>query len=229
MTILKTSQLVKEYKSGDNIIKAVDTVDIEIQEGEFVSIVGPSGSGKSTLLYLLGLLETPSSGSVFFQDQDLSKLRNSLQADYRRNQVGFVFQMYNLLPVLSAWENVKVPMSPYRAKFNLSERAQELLEQVGLGHRSKHLPSQLSGGEQQRVAIARALLNKPKVLLADEPTGNLDSKAGESILDLLEQMRSEYGLTLVLVTHDLGIPNRADRIISLLDGKVVNSGTAAAI
>lgn len=223
MPLLATRELVKEYKSGENVIMAVNAVDLSILKGEFISIVGPSGSGKSTLLYLLGLLEKPSSGAVLYQGKDLNQLSDNKQADFRRTQVGFIFQQYNLLPVLNALENVKVPMMPYRAKFNLNTRGKELLEQVGLSQREKHLPSQLSGGEQQRVAIARALLNKPEILLADEPTGNLDSKAGEQVLSLLEEMRLEYGLTLVLVSHDEGIAARADRTIRLLDGKVTDS------
>lgn len=220
MAILETCQLVRQYSAGSNIVRAVDCIDLKIREGEFLSITGPSGSGKTTLLYLLGLLEKPTGGQVLYQGEDLQKLTGKQQADFRRTQVGFVFQMYYLLPVLTALENVKTPMMPYRTKYNLNSRAKELLEQVGLGQREKHLPSQLSGGEQQRVAIARALLNEPKVLLADEPTGNLDSKAGEQILNLLVQMRRDYGLTLVLVTHDEGVATRADRQIRLLDGKI---------
>lgn len=228
MAILETVELVKEYKSGEDVVRAVNGVDLTVEEGEFVSVVGPSGSGKSTLLYLLGLLEQPTSGSVLFRGKDLYKLSNSKQADFRRNQVGFVFQQYNLLPVLNAIENVKVPMMPYKTDFNLNARAKELLEQVGLSHRAKHLPSQLSGGEQQRVAIARALLSKPEIVLADEPTGNLDSKSGEQVLTLLEDMRKEYGLTLVLVSHDERIADRADRIVRLLDGKIVGAAERSA-
>jgi len=224
MPVLETKDLTKEYKSGLDTVRAVDSISLSIKEGEFVSIVGQSGSGKSTLLYLLGILENPTQGSVFYQGEDLNRLSNSKQSDFRRTQVGFVFQQYNLLPVLNALENVKAPMMPYRTKFNLNARAKELLEQVGLSHREKHLPSQLSGGEQQRVAIARALLSKPKILLADEPTGNLDSKAGEQVLNLLENMGREYGLTLVLVTHDERVAARADRTIGLLDGRIADSG-----
>lgn len=229
MMIFETRQLAREYRSGASVIKAVNYIDLSIQEGEFLSITGPSGSGKTTLLYLLGLLEKPTSGQVLYKGKDLQKLTGKEQADFRRTEIGFVFQMYYLLPVLTAHENVKIPMAPYRAKYNLNNRAKELLEQVGLEQREKHLPSQLSGGEQQRVAIARALLNKPKVLLADEPTGNLDSKSGDQILSLLEQMRREYGLTLVLVTHDKEVAARADRTISILDGRIEKQEEIAVI
>ncbi|MTI96909.1 MAG: ABC transporter ATP-binding protein [Firmicutes bacterium] len=221
MAILQTKDLVKEYKSGESVVRAVNGITMDINEGEFVAIVGPSGSGKSTLLYLLGLLEQPTSGSVLCKGEDLNALSSSKQADFRRNQVGFVFQQYNLLPVLNAAENIKVPLIPYKTDFNLNERANELLELVGLSHRAGHLPSQLSGGEQQRVAIARALLSKPEIVLADEPTGNLDSKNGEQVLSLLEEMRNKLGLTLVLITHDEAVARRADRIVRLKDGVLV--------
>ena len=221
MTIIETRDIVREYKSGEGVIRAVDGVSFTVKEGEFVSVAGPSGSGKSTLLYLLGLLEQPTSGSVYFRGEDLGNYSNRLQADFRRTKMGFVFQQFNLLPVLSALDNVKVAMMPYRSDFNLNQRAEEMLEQVGLSHRSKHLPTQLSGGEQQRVAIARALLSRPQLLLADEPTGNLDSTSGLEILKLLENMRREHGLTMVLVTHDESIASRSDRVIRLNDGVIV--------
>lgn len=224
--ILQTKELIKEFKSGEGLVQAVNGINLDIKAGDFVAIVGPSGSGKSTLLYLMGLLEQPTSGSVYYKGENLNALSSRQQADFRRIQVGFVFQQYNLLPVLNALENVKVPMIPYKRDFNLDKRAKELLELVGLSHRAKHLPSQLSGGEQQRVAIARALLAQPEIVLADEPTGNLDSSNGQQILSLLEDMQSQLGLTLVIVTHDEGIARRANTIVRLEDGVVVGTGAA---
>lgn len=219
--IIETKEIIKEYKSGEGVVRAVAGVNLKVSKGEFVAIAGPSGSGKSTLLYLLGLLEQPTSGDIYFKGEDLGKYSSRLQADFRRTKMGFVFQQYNLLPVLNALENIKVPMMPYRPSYDLSKRARDLLEQVGLSHRAKHLPAQLSGGEQQRVAIARALLSRPELLLADEPTGNMDSKNGKQVLQLIEDLRREYGLTLIMVTHDEAIAARADRIVRINDGLII--------
>jgi len=186
-------------------------------------VVGPSGSGKSTLLNLIGAIDQPSSGSLLVAGSELIKLKADALADFRRQQIGLVFQLFNLVPVLSAVENVKLPLVPYPPKgFSLDKRAKELLAQVGLTGRSNHLPSQLSGGEQQRVAIARALINHPALLLADEPTGNLDSKAGGEVIALFRQLHEQEGVTIVMVTHDPQVAAQAGRVIELRDGRLVD-------
>ncbi len=205
--------VVKAYGSGDGRVSAVDGIDLVIERGEFVVVAGPSGSGKTTLLQLLGALDRPTSGSVVFEGTDLATVGDRGLARLRRDRLGFVFQQFNLIPTLTALQNVQVPMSGNRA------RAQELLERVGLGARAGHLPSQLSGGEQQRVAIARALANEPDVLLADEPTGNLDTATGEEIVALLRGLW-EDGLSLVLITHDPAVAGTAPRVVHLRDGRV---------
>ena len=212
---------VKTYGSGSVEVRAVDGIDLEIRRGEFVVIVGPSGSGKSTMLQLLGALDRPSDGAVEFEGRDLRKLHDRELADLRLKTIGFIFQQFNLIPTLSAQENVELAMAPTRiAAQERASVAREMLGVVELGGRADHLPSQLSGGEQQRVAIARALANRPDVLLADEPTGNLDSKTGQTILELLYKLWSEAGLTVVLITHDPGIAERAPRVVRLADGRV---------
>jgi putative ABC transport system ATP-binding protein len=205
--------VVKAYGSGGARVRAVDGVDLLIERGEFVVVAGPSGSGKTTLLQLLGALDRPTIGSVAFEDADLAGAGDRALARLRRDRLGFVFQQFNLIPTLTARQNVEVPMNGNRA------RAAELLERVGLGARAGHLPSQLSGGEQQRVAIARALANEPDVLLADEPTGNLDSATGEEIVALLRGLW-EDGLSLVLITHDPAVAGTAPRVVHLRDGRV---------
>jgi len=221
--ILRTENLHKVYGNGEAAVHALRGVNLEVAAGEFVAIQGPSGSGKSTLLHILGTLDTPTEGRVWLLDTEVSTLRGDALADFRREHIGFVFQMFYLIPEMTALENVMLPLLPYRrrAGFDVEARARELLAQVGLAKRENHLPGQLSGGEQQRVALARALLNRPSILLADEPTGNLDSQAGEAVLRLLEQMREAYGLTVVLVTHDDEVAARADRIVRLRDGVAV--------
>jgi len=220
--MIVTENLTKIYTDGAPV-RALDGVTLEIGAGEFVAITGPSGSGKSTLLNLIGTLDRPTSGRVVVDGVDVGTLRGNALADFRRERIGFVFQMFHLVPTLTALENVMLPLIPYRRglKFRLEERAQELLEAVGLGDRLHHLPGQLSGGEQQRVAIARALINTPKVILADEPTGNLDSRAGAEIVALLRQLNRERGVTVLVATHNEAVAQAADRILRLRDGRVV--------
>jgi putative ABC transport system ATP-binding protein len=205
--------VVKAYGSGGAQVRAVDGIDLDIERREFVVVAGPSGSGKTTLLQLLGALDRPTSGSVVFEDTDLAAVGDGGLARLRRDRLGFVFQQFNLIPTLTALQNVEVPMNGNRP------RALELLERVGLGPRAGHLPSQLSGGEQQRVAIARALANQPDVLLADEPTGNLDTATGEEIVALLRGLW-EDGLSLVLITHDPAVAGTAPRVVHMRDGRV---------
>lgn len=220
--MITTENLTKIYTDGAPV-RALDDVTLEIAAGEFVAITGPSGSGKSTLLNLIGTLDRPTSGRVVVDGVDVGTLRGNALADFRRERIGFVFQMFHLVPTLTALENVMLPLVPYRRglKFRLEERARELLETVGLGDRLHHLPGQLSGGEQQRVAIARALINTPKVILADEPTGNLDSQAGAEIVALLRQLNRERGVTVLVATHNEAVAQAADRILRLRDGRIV--------
>ena len=222
--IVTTENLTKVYGDGAEA-RALDGVSLEVGDGEFLAITGPSGSGKTTLLNLIGTLDHPTSGRVVVDGVDINTLRGNALADFRRQKIGFIFQLFNLVPMLTALENVMLPLLPYRRglSFNLKERAQELLEMVGLWERLHHLPGQLSGGEQQRVAIARALVNHPRLILADEPTGNVDSKAGQEIVDLLRRLNRELGLTVVLVTHDVALAAQADRMVHLHDGKLSQS------
>jgi ABC-type lipoprotein export system ATPase subunit len=216
--------LGKVYKGGETrAVVGLEEVNLTIERGEFVAVIGPSGSGKSTLLNLIGGIDRPTDGTLLVDGVDLGSLSGDALADFRRDTVGLIFQLFNLVPVLSALENVKLPLIPYPPKgFNLDKQARSLLEQVGLGKRLSHLPSQLSGGEQQRVAVARALINNPEMLLADEPTGNLDSRAGGEILDLFTDLHQELGMTIIMVTHDPDIAARAQRIIELRDGRLVD-------
>lgn len=224
--IVQIGSLIKEYGDGTSV-RVLDDVSISIASGEFVAIRGPSGSGKSTLLNLIGTLDNPTSGRVVIDGMDIGTLNGDALADFRRAKIGFVFQLFNLVPTLNALENVILPLLPYRRslKFNLEGRGRELLTRMRLDGRLHHLPGQLSGGEQQRVAIARALINSPSLILADEPTGNLDTKIGEEIVRLLRQLNQEQGLTLVLVTHDATVASQADRIIHLQDGRLLEEGT----
>ena len=219
----------RRYGDGDGLVDALADVDLEVREGEFVAVVGPSGSGKSTLLQILGALDRPTTGTSTFEGRDLARLGDDALAALRLERIGFVFQQFNLIPTLTARENVEVAIAPTGAPAaERIGRADGLLERVGLGDRIGHLPSQLSGGEQQRVAIARALANSPDVLLADEPTGNLDSATGGSILGLLRTLWSETGVTVVLITHDAGIAAQAERLIELADGRVADGSRGAA-
>jgi len=217
--MIQAQQLTRSFTEG-TVVQALDGVDFNVDQGDFVAIVGPSGSGKSTLLNLLGTLDRPTSGTLAINGVNVSTLGDDALADFRRTHIGFVFQLFNLIPALTALDNVMLPLIPYKRglEFDLEPRARDLLNQVGLGHRTTHLPSQLSGGEQQRVAIARALVNNPVLILGDEPTGNLDSHRGAEILALLQQLNRDVGVTIVMVTHDLGIAALANRTVVLKDG-----------
>ena len=225
--VVQTESLSKSYGDGFPV-NALSEVSITIPEGDFIAVSGPSGSGKSTLLNLMGTLERPTSGRVMVDGVDVNTLNGNALADFRREKIGFVFQLFNLLPASTALENVMLPLLPYRRglSFNLAERAQELLEGIGLEERLNHLPGQLSGGEQQRVAIARALINHPKLILADEPTGNLDSKNGDEVMKLLVDLNAQ-GTTIVMVTHSDVCANSSKRIIQLLDGDIVGEKSPA--
>src|SRR3954454_3211725 len=220
--MLQARQLTKEYQSGDHRLAVLRDVSFSIPDGAFVAIVGPSGRGKTTLLGLLAGLDVPSSGTVMLDGTDLGKLSEDKRAQLRGAKVGFVFQSFQLIPTLTALENVQVPLE-LRGDDGAPARARELLGRVGLGDRVDHFPNQLSGGEQQRVAIARAFSNAPRLLFADEPTGNLDSDTGERIVELLLTLNREAGTTIVLVTHDLVLARRAQRVIRLADGAVVSA------
>ena len=220
--MLKVKDLSKSFKSGDTTVKAVDDISLDVPDGNFVSIIGRSGSGKSTLLSLLGALDQPTSGSIEVDNQDVAKLRNHALTSYRCKKIGFVFQSYNLVPNLTAAENVMLPMEfAGVSKNERKERAQKLLDQVGItDDKQLRKPGQLSGGEQQRVAIARALANQPNLILADEPTGNLDSHNGKMIFDLLHNLARSEKTTIVVATHDLSIAGKTDRTFKLQDGKL---------
>lgn len=222
MNIVETIGLTKSYGKGETRVDALSSVDLTIRQGEFVAVIGPSGSGKSTLLHLLGGLDRPSEGKVLIGGKDIYKLPEEELSIFRRRQVGFIFQSYNLIPVLSAEENMVLPLmldgkSVDRTYF------EELLRTLGLTERRKHLPSELSGGQQQRVSIGRALAYKPSIVLADEPTGNLDRKNSKEVLDLLRLTVTKYHQTLIVITHDLEIASQADRIIGIEDGHIVRN------
>jgi putative ABC transport system ATP-binding protein len=219
--LIRMVGLTRQYRMGPSVVSAVDGIDLEIGRGEAVALVGPSGSGKSTLLNLLGGLDRPTSGEIWVDGENIAKAPARRLVLHRRERVGFVFQSFNLLPHRTALENVEVPLTiAGLPRAERRERARQLLERVGLGARTTHRPNQLSGGEQQRVAIARSLANEPSILLADEPTGNLDSATGEEVLSLLLDLNAG-GLTLIIVTHDASVASVADRIVRLRDGKVV--------
>jgi putative ABC transport system ATP-binding protein len=225
--MLIAKEVTKEYRSGDNQLAVLRDVTFEIPQGSFVAIVGPSGSGKTTLLGLLAGLDTPTRGKIFLDDSDLTAMSENGRARLRGEKVGFVFQSFQLIPTLTAQENIQVPLE-LRGDARADVRARELLERVGLGGRGHHFPTQLSGGEQQRVAIARAFANNPRILFADEPTGNLDGATGERIVELLESINTNEGSTVILVTHDQNIAAHAARTIRLRDGIVVEDTGAAA-
>ena len=231
-SIIKLVGLTRQYRVGPTLVQAVAGVDLEISRGEAVALVGPSGSGKSTLLNLVGGLDRPSGGEIWVDEEDLARAPGKRLVEHRKRRVGFIFQSFNLLPYRTALENVEVPMMiAGLSRSERRERAHSLLREVGLEARTGHRPSQLSGGEQQRVAIARALSMEPLILLADEPTGNLDSATGEGVMSLLRELNSN-GLTLIIVTHDMAVAQYAHRIVRLRDGKVVtieNSATSASL
>ena len=229
MDVLYELDGVRKVFAGAQPVSAVDRVDLEIRRGEYVSVVGASGSGKTTLLQLLGTLDRPSGGTLQFEGRDTSRLSDSELADLRQKTLGFIFQQFNLIPTLTARQNVEAALAPSgMPAADRRQRALDLLDRVGLGGRSDHVPSQLSGGEQQRVAIARALANEPDVLLADEPTGNLDSVTSQEIIDLLRRLSRTEGLSIVLVTHDAQIAAGADRVVRMSDGRVVEDTRVAA-
>ena len=219
--MLIARDLTKEYRSGDNRLAVLRDVSFSIPQGAFVAIVGPSGSGKTTLLGLLAGLDTPTRGTVILDDADLTAMDEDQRARLRGQKVGFVFQSFQLISTLTALENVQVPLE-LRGDQDAGERARDILGRVGLGDRLDHFPTQLSGGEQQRVAIARAFANSPRILFADEPTGNLDSDTGAHIVDLLESLNRESNTTIILVTHDHALAARAQRVIRLSDGRVIS-------
>ena len=219
MEILRVENLTKVYGKGENEVRALDGVSFSVEKGEFVAIIGPSGSGKSTLLHILGAVDEPSSGKVFMDGKDVFKQNEEQLAIFRRRQVGLVYQFYNLIPVLDVVENITLPVQLDGRKVN-RERLREMVALLGLHGREKHLPNQLSGGQQQRVSIGRALMNSPSVVLADEPTGNLDSKNSQEIMELLKKSNKKYNQTLIMITHDENIALQADRIIAIEDGHI---------
>ena len=209
MEILKVQNLTKKYGKKDTEVVALDNVSFSVEKGEFIAIVGASGSGKSTLLHLMGGVDKPTSGKVFINDKDIYQLSKDDLAIFRRREIGIIYQFYNLIPIL----NVKKVEEKH---------LQEIIELLGLSNREEHLPNQLSGGQQQRVAIGRAIINNPSIILADEPTGNLDSKSSKEIIELLKKSNKKYNQTILLITHDMSIAEQADRIIKIQDGKIVN-------
>lgn len=219
MKILETKQLKKYYGSGDTLVKALDGIDLSVEQGEFVSIVGTSGSGKSTLLHMLGGLDRPTSGVVRVEGRDISKLKDEELTIFRRRKIGFVFQSYNLVPVLNVYENIVLPIELDGNKVDTAY-VQDIIEVLGLEKKKYNLPSQLSGGQQQRVAIARAIASKPAILLADEPTGNLDSMTSQDVLSLLKVTSDRFGQTVVMITHNEEIAQLADRIVRIEDGRI---------
>ncbi len=220
--IIRLKDVAKYYHMGGETIKALDCINIDIYEGDFVAIVGPSGSGKSTCMNMIGALDFSTKGDIFLDNINIEHLHESDLAQIRGRRIGFVFQTFNLIPTLTAIENVMLPMIFQGIKYEERlERAKELLHKIGLGHRLTHFPQQMSGGERQRVAVARALANNPEVILADEPTGNLDTKRGEEVAKMLNQLSKE-GKTIILVTHDMYVAKHADKIYHLRDGKIVS-------
>ncbi|WP_018751018.1 ABC transporter ATP-binding protein [Paenibacillus sanguinis] len=224
MDFLKIENLCKVYGKGENQVTALDHVSLTIEKGEFTALVGSSGSGKSTLLHIIGGVDMPTSGKVYLNGQDVYAQSHEKLAIFRRRQVGLIYQFHNLIPTLNVVENMTLPILLDKRKVN-GERLNELLAMIGLKDRRTHLPNQLSGGQQQRVSIGRALMNAPAVMLADEPTGSLDSRNGHEIIKLLKESNKKYGQTLILVTHDENIALQADRIIGISDGKVVRDET----
>ena len=219
MKILETKQLKKYYGSGDTLVKALDGIDLSVEQGEFVAVVGTSGSGKSTLLHMLGGLDRPTSGMVKVEGRDISRLKDEELTIFRRRKIGFVFQSYNLVPVLNVYENIVLPVELDGNKVDTAY-VRDIIEVLGLEKKKYNLPSQLSGGQQQRVAIARAIASKPAILLADEPTGNLDSATSQDVLSLLKVTSDRFGQTVVMITHNEEIAQLADRIVRIEDGRI---------
>ena len=228
--ILKFEDVWKIYKMGEIEVAALQGITLEIKQGEFVAITGASGSGKSTMMNLVGCLDLPSKGIIYLEGEDIAKMHESHLAQIRGKKIGFIFQQFNLIPTLSALENVMLPLEfQDMSTADARKKAEQLLKTVGLGDRMHHRPSQLSGGQQQRVAIARSLSNDPEVILADEPTGNLDSKSGQDIISLLEELWKKHGKTIIMVTHDMNLAKHAKRQVQLKDGQVMKGSKLQAI
>lgn len=219
MKILEVTNLCKTYGKGDTMVKALDNVSFSVEKGEFLAIIGPSGSGKSTLLHILGGVDVPTSGSVVINQTDISNLDKTALAIFRRRQIGLIYQFYNLIPILTVQENLTLPLLLDGRKPD-KKQIDTLVKRLGLENRLDHLPNQLSGGQQQRVSIGRALVNNPALMLADEPTGNLDSENSKEIISLLRQFNKEFNQTVIIITHDEKIANSADRVITIEDGKI---------
>lgn len=220
MEILRVEKLCKEYGKGQTKVKALDNVSFSVEKGEFVAIVGASGSGKSTLLHLLGGVDRPNSGKVFIEGKDIYKLNDDELAIFRRRQVGLIYQFYNLIPILNVEENITLPLSLDGRKVD-EKRLEELINLLGLSGKRTHLPNELSGGQQQKTSIGRAMITNPAIILADEPTGNLDSKSSDEVVTLLKKSNKDYKQTIIMITHNLEIAKVADRIITIEDGKIV--------
>ena len=220
MEILRVENLVKTYGKGENKVNAVDDISFSVQKGEFVAIVGASGSGKSTLLHLLGGVDRPTSGKVFIDGKDIYKFNDDELAIFRRRQVGLIYQFYNLIPILNVEENITLPLNLDNRDVN-QNKLDELIKVLGLENRRNHLPNELSGGQQQRTSIGRAMITNPAIILADEPTGNLDSKSSDEIVELLKRSNRDYKQTIIMITHNMEIAKIADRIIKIEDGKIV--------
>ncbi len=221
MEILRVENLSKIYGKGETAVKAIDDISFSVEKGEFVAIIGPSGSGKSTMLHILGGVDRPTKGKVYINDTDIYSLNNNDLAIFRRRNVGLIYQFYNLIPILNVEENISLPVLLDGKKVD-EQRLKEIVKNLGLENRIKHLPNQLSGGQQQRVAIGRSLINEPAIILADEPTGNLDTKNSKEILELLKLSNKKYEQTLIMITHDPNIAKEADRIIKIEDGKIAS-------
>lgn len=219
MKILEVTNLCKTYGKGDTMVKALDNVSFSVEKGEFLAIIGPSGSGKSTLLHIIGGVDVPTSGSVVINQTDISNLDETALAIFRRRQIGLIYQFYNLIPILTVQENLTLPLLLDGRKPD-KKQIDTLVKRLGLENRLDHLPNQLSGGQQQRVSIGRALVNNPALMLADEPTGNLDSENSKEIISLLRQFNKEFNQTVIIITHDEKIANSADRVITIEDGKI---------
>jgi ABC transporter, ATP-binding protein len=220
MNILKIENLKKVYGSGETEVKALDDISFQVEEGEFIAIIGPSGSGKSTLLHSIAGLEKPTSGKVYFYDKDIYKMSKKELTILRRQKIGIIYQFYNLIPTLNVEENITLPIELDRKKID-TKKLDEIIKFLGLEKRKKHLPNELSGGQQQKVAIGRALMINPTIILADEPTGNLDSKSSEEIMKVLKKANKDYKQTIIMITHNLEIAKLADRIIKIEDGRII--------
>lgn len=220
MEILRTENLIKTYNEGGNTFNAVDGISLTVEKGEFVAIVGASGSGKSTLMHMIGGVDRPTSGKIFIDGNEINIMNNDKLAIFRRRQIGIVYQFYNLIPILTAEENITLPIELDGRKADV-ERLEDILKNLGIADKRRHLPNELSGGQQQRVSIARALINNPAILLADEPTGNLDTKATEDIVSIFKMTNKTYNQTIVMITHNLEIAKEADRVLHIQDGKLV--------